>query len=143
MPERQPLERVYHTAALGPMAVARQQGGITWAEVWGDDTGILLWEDLESAAAWAIGQWGRPAVVVEIGRQDIRTGLLRAATDPDLRPWTSHRLWIYPEAIPFSTVRWHTYREDIAEPARVYELAISGTAAPPTDLPSGNITLPT
>jgi len=125
------------------MAVARQQGGITWAEAWADDQGILLWEDLESAAAWAIDQWGRPAVVVEIGRQDIRTGLLRAATDPDLRAHTSGRLWIYPEAIHFTTVRWHTYREDIAEPARVYELAISGTAAPQPDLPRGTITLPT
>ena len=143
MSQRPPIERVYFTAALGPMAVARQQGGITWAESWGEDQGILLWEDLESAAAWAIGQWGRPAVVVEIPREAIRTGLLRPATDASVLAYTSDRVWIYREPIEFTTVRWHTYREDLAEPARVYELAISGTAAPEPDLPSGTITLPT
>lgn len=143
MSKRPPIECVYWTASLGQMAVARAQGSITWSEQWADDTGILLWEDLESAAAWAIGQWGRPTVVLEIPRADIRTGLLRPIADGDLLRHTSERLWIYPDRIDFSTVRWHTYREDIAEPARVYELAISGTAAPPTDLPQGNIILPT
>ena len=143
MTKRPPIERVYWTASLGQMAVARAQGGITWSEQWADDTGILLWEDLESAAVWAIGQWGRPTVVVEIGRQDIRTGLLRPVTDRDLLVHTSARLWIYPDRIDFTTVRWHTYREDIAEPPRVYELAISGTPAAQPDLPRGTITLPT
>lgn len=125
------------------MAVARRDGGIGWSEQWAQGAGILLWEDLESAAAWAIGQWGRPTVVVEIERGAIDTTLLERVRDPDLASHSSDRMWIYPQAIEFGRVRWHTYREDLVEPARAYTVIIPGTAPPVGDLPTGTITLDT
>ena len=143
MSKRPPIERVYWTAALGPMAVARRDGGIGWSEQWADQRGILLWEDVESAADWAIGQWGRPTVVVEIERGAIDTSLLERVSDRDLARHSSDRMWIYPQAIEFGRVRWHTYREDLVEPARAYTVIIPGTAEPDRDLPTGTITLDT
>lgn len=143
MSTQPPIDRVYWTAAIGPVAVARRDGGIGWAEQWGPQRGILLWEDLTSAADWQIAQSGRPTVVVEIPRADIRTGLLARVADPELRAASGYRMWIYPEAIAFSHVRWHTYREDLVEPARAYTVIIPGTAEPDRDLPTGTITLDT
>ena len=143
MSKRPPIERVFFTAAIGPMAVVRQTGAITWAEQWADQQGILLWEDLDSAAAWQISQSGRPTVVLELGRDHIQTHLLEPVRDHQLRHWSQARMWIYPQAIALDQVRWHTYREEVAEPARVYRVSLPAVEATPQSLPRGVITLDT
>lgn len=144
MPRRPPIELVFWTASLGQMAVARAAGGIGWSEQWGLQTGILLWEDLESAADWQISRAGRPVVVLELPATTIDTALLETCQDPDIRRRTSARVWIYPQEIQFDHTRWHTYREEVLEPARTYQIVIPGSAqVAPRDLPTGNITLAT
>lgn len=115
--KRPPIDRLFFTAPIGQMAVARRDGGISWADAWGDQQGILLWEDQESAAVWQIERSGRPVVVVEFGRGDIDTSLLERVRDRELQRYTSARQWIYPQEIRFSHVRWHTYREELAQEA--------------------------
>ena len=143
-PHRPALERVYFTADIGRMAAARSIGGVLWAEDHRGQRGILLWEDLDDAATWQIGLAGRPTVVVEIPVVDIDRSLLEPALAPDYQCSAGRRTWIYPDAIAFSTVRWHTYRTELAEPAQVYRIDIPTVPGPdPGTLPQGIITLDT
>lgn len=120
--KRPPIDRVFWTAPIGQVAVARRDGGIHWADEWGDQQGILLWEHQQEAADWQIARSGRPVVVVEITRADIQTQSFQPVQAPELRLWARGRLWISGRAIQFSRVWWHTYREDLAQPAGWYEL---------------------
>lgn len=141
-PKRPPITRVYFTADIGRMAAARAVGGILWAEEHGDQRGILLWEHIDDAAQYQIGLTGRPTVVVEIDRADIDTALLEPALAPEYHCAGGRRSWIYGDAIAFGSVRWHTYREEIAEPARIYNIDIPRGDRPlEQDLPQGMITL--
>lgn len=141
-PNRPPVRVVYYTDDLGRMASARAIGGILWSHEHGDQRGVLLWESLQDASEWQIARAGRPTVVVEIDRQDLDMPELRRAAAVITTP--GQRAWIYPHAISFSAVRWHTFREELAEPARTYTIHIPGLADPPptpSDL-QGEIRLP-
>lgn len=139
--KRPPVERFYYTASLGQMAVARRDGGIYWREPWGDQEGILLWDDLEQASAWQITRAGRPAVVVEFDRSHVRTGLLVPVESPEVCVVPPGRAWVYPEEIWFEQVRWHTFREDLAQPAGHYTINLPEPVESQQDLPRGTITL--
>ena len=145
MSKRPPIERVFWSGTLGQCAIARVGGGIEWAEPWREQTGILLWESREDCAAWQIARAGRPVVVCEIGRADIATALLERVRDPDLSRLSRDRMWIYPDAITFTHVRWWTYREDVMEPEQRYIVIIPEVQRAPEGPPpgTGNIVLST
>ena len=60
--KRPPQRLFYFTADIGRMAVVRRDGGIFFQTPVGDQSGILLWSDLDAASAYQIGLTGRPAV---------------------------------------------------------------------------------
>ena len=141
--KRPPQRLFYFTADIGRMAVVRRDGGIFFQTPVGDQSGILLWSDLDSASAYQIGLTGRPAVVVEFDRSHIDTSRLERVQDPGVRPADPHRAWIYPDPIWFESVRWHTFREDLAEPARNYVWTMPDMhPADTTSLPQGTISIP-
>lgn len=97
------------------MARARAEGGITWAELWGQDQGILLWDSLRAASVWAEREWGSPWVVAEIPWSQL---------DPAwIQPWRMdlpgheqpYRTWLYLQEIQFDRVWWHRFQNQELE----------------------------
>ena len=141
--KRPPQKLFYFTADIGRMAVVRRDGGIFFQTPVGDQSGILLWSDLDSASAYQIAREGRPAVVVEFDRSHIDTARLERVRDLSVKPVNPDRAWIYPDPIWFESVRWHTFREDLAEPARNYVFTMPDMhPADTTSLPQGTISIP-
>ncbi len=125
------------------MAQARAQGAIEWSHEWPQGRGILLWESQEDAAAWQIARAGRPTVVLELGVEHILTGELERVSEPTMRQLSHQRMWLYPHPIHLRHVRWHTYRLEVAEPARVYRLDLPEGPPPEPAAVHGIITLDT
>ena len=141
--KRPPQPLFYFTADIGKMAVVRRDGGIFFQTPVGEQSGILLWSDLEPASEYQIGLTGRPAVVVEFDRSHIDTSRLERVQDPSVRPADPYRAWFYPDPILFDSVRWHTFREDLAEPARSYVWTMPDIDPADTQsLPQGTISIP-
>jgi hypothetical protein len=141
--KRPPQRLFYFTADIGRMAVVRRDGGIFFQTPVGDQSGILLWSHLDPASEYQIAREGRPAVVVEFDRSHIDTSLLERVEDPTVRPRDPYRAWIYPNPIWFESVRWHTFREDLAEPARTYVFTMPDMhPQDPLSLPQGTISIP-
>ena len=113
------LKRVYWTAELKKVAIARLQGGISWAELLyvndavGLQSGVLLFDTLESATAYIKRKNEEFAVVVELPIKSIEKELLlrcQEFTGTDLE----FRQWIYPNHIWFDSVKFHKF-ETVAE----------------------------
>lgn len=138
-----PLKRVYWTAELKKVAIARLQGGISWAELIlvndaiGLQQGVLLFDSLEAAGAY-IGQKKEDfAVVVELPIASIEKELLVRCQEFSARDFDGEfRQWIYPNHIWFDRVKFHKF-ETVAEDQTA---AITATEA--TIDQSGTITLP-
>lgn len=114
-----PLRKVYWTAELKKVAIARLQGGISWAElVYVNDAvglqpGVLLFDSLEAATAYVQRRSEEFAVVVELPVKSIERELLvrcNEFTGTDLE----FRQWIYPNHIWFDRVKFHKI-ETVAE----------------------------
>lgn len=114
-----PLKRVYWTAELKKVAIARLQGGISWAELLyvndavGLQSGVLLFDTLEAATAYIKRKNEDFAVVVELPIKSIERELLvrcQEFTGTDLE----FRQWIYPNHIWFDRVKFHKI-ETVAE----------------------------
>ena len=139
--KRARLQRLYFTGDLGRMAVARRDGGIYWAEEIGTQRGILLFDDLQAAAEYQKSQAGYPFVVGEFGRQCVDVELLERVANAVPHYSGDYRAWVYPQAIGFDTVRWHTYRE-VAEQPEPFTIVIPNTPDPNAQpLPTGVIVL--
>lgn len=129
-----PLRRVFTTGTLAQMAIAKNQGGITWAEAIGEQQGILLFDQLDSCARYHQRRWASwPFVICEFEREVIRVGLLvpvQVGQEP------GERAWLYPEEIWFERSWWHKHEQQ----------AIAQAPAPVTTrvlAKSGNISIPT
>lgn len=118
-----PLRKVYWTAELKKVAIARLQGGISWAELLlvndsvGLQPGVLLFDTLAAATAYALRKKEQFAVVVELPVGSIEKELLVrceefAGTDLEFRQW------IYPNHIWFDRVKFHKI-ETVTESATV------------------------
>jgi len=106
------LKKVFWTAELKKVAIARLQGGISWAELLyvndavGLQPGVLLFDTLEAATAYIKRKAEDFAVVVELPIRSIEKELLVRCsefTGTDLE----FRQWIYPNHIWFDRVRFH------------------------------------
>lgn len=141
------LKTLFAVDAIGPMAVARSQGGIFWAHQYGDLQGILLFDRLEAAAAYQIAQHGYPFVIAEFGRGCVDMDLADRVRDivPDYDE--DYRAWVYADAIAFGDVRWHQYQQvpdgiGIPLDQRAVTAQIVATnRVEPRDLPSGNVVI--
>lgn len=143
-----PLRTLFLTDRIGPMAVARVRGGVTWSHRWGDLQGILFWSSLAAAEAWQQAQGSWPFVIAEFGRGCVDMDLaLPWHTDlPTLPPHS--RAWVYPHEIWFGDVRWYQYqREAVPLPQDPHAAITASIVIPnritPRDLPQGVITLAT
>lgn len=114
-----PLKKVYWTAELKKVAIARLQGGISWAELLlvndsvGLQPGVLLFDTLEAATAYALRKKEQFAVVVELPVNSIEKELLVRCQEfggSNLE----FRQWIYPNHIWFDRVKFHKI-ETVAE----------------------------
>ena len=113
------LKRVYWTAELKKVAIARLQGGISWAELLlvndsvGLQSGVLLFDNIEAAHAYIRRKNEDFAVIVELPVNSIEKELLvrcQEFTGTDLE----FRQWIYPNHIWFDRVKFHKF-ETVAE----------------------------
>lgn len=126
-----PLTRLFTTGTLAQMAIARNQGGITWADQVGEEQGILLFDQLETCARWHQHHYDSwPFVVCEFERAAIRVGMLRPVS---VGQSPGERAWIYPEEIWFERTWWHKHEQVQPDPVQPRILA--------TNQPTGNITL--
>lgn len=129
--KRPAIQSLFHTASLDRMAVARLQGGISWAEDLGRQQGILLWDSREAATAWAEEQWGLPVIVVEIPRGSLDFDHLEPWQDP--WSWNQpYRAYCYHQAIEFDWVRWyrvmpeaHSLMPEWLQPAEVTTITVT------------------
>ena len=145
-----PLKRVYWTAELKKVAIARLQGGISWAELLlvndsvGLQQGILLFDNLEAAHAYISRRKEDFQIVVELPVKSIEKELLvrcQEFTGTDLE----FRQWIYPNHIWFDAVKFHkfeTVAEDQTQKLNQAELDRINSGAAQITL-NGTITLPT
>lgn len=131
-----PLRRLFTTGTLKQMAVARYQGGITWAnnifvnEARGVESGILLFDSQAAAEAYQKRQGGYPFVVCEFPVTAINKDLLSRCEEVAPHVYSGEfRQWIYPQAIVFDRCWWHTYKETLEQTV--------------TELPPGEIILRT
>jgi hypothetical protein len=160
MPKNQPqppaLKQVYWTAELKKVAIARLQGGISWAEsIWigggrEREPGILLFDTAEAAQAYIARKAEDFQIVVELPVSSIQKELLvrcREFTGTDLE----FRQWIYPSHIWFDSVKFHRF-ETVAEPQDWANLAATPVRATvlassrPRNVtidPDGTISIPT
>lgn len=152
------LKRVYWTAELKKVAVARLQGGVSWAELIlvndsvGLQQGVLLFDTLESAHAYISRRKEPFAVVVELPVKSIERELLVRCQEFAARDFEGEfRQWIYPNHIWFDRVKFHkfeTVAEDQTAQLNQAELdrmnsGIGSTAADVVIDLNGTITLPT
>ena len=126
------LRKVYWTAELKKVAIARLQGGISWAELVyvndsvGLQSGVLLFDTLESATAYIRRKNEEFAVIVELPVSSIEKELLlrcQEFTGTDLE----FRQWIYPNHIWFDRVKFHTVQQVVDQPEgpRVVDLTVT------------------
>ena len=151
-----PLKKVYWTAELGKVAIAKLQGGITWSEriiigaLTGSENGILLFDNLQAAYQY-IKQRAEEdsAVIVEIPvkRHIDLDGLKRCDQfQPPAEFTEPFRQWSYTAgAIVFDRVKFHTIQEVPDEPE--VEATVALVPKPVTgsilaSSKSGNIILP-
>ncbi|CAB4166069.1 hypothetical protein UFOVP849_13 [uncultured Caudovirales phage] len=122
-----PLKQVYWTAELKKVAIARLQGGISWAELImvndsvGLQPGVLLFDSLAAATAYIRQKNEDFAVVVELPVKSIEKELLVRCQEfggTDLE----FRQWIYPNHIWFDRVKFHKI-ETVAEEVDICDLA--------------------
>ena len=146
------LKRVYWTAELKKVAIARLQGGISWAELIlvndsvGLQQGILLFDTLEAAHAYIARRKEPFAVVVELPVKSIEKELLVRCQEFSGHEFKGEfRQWIYPNHIWFDSVRFHkfeTVTEDQTPKLNQAELDRINSGAAQITL-NGTITLPT
>lgn len=160
-----PLKRVYWTAELRKVAIARLQGGISWAELIlvndaiGLQQGVLLFDSLEAATAYIQRRKEDFAVVVELPITAIEKELLVRCQEYSGTEFKGEfRQWIYPNHIWFDRVKFHKI-ETVAERAElpppdfstimqhaIPEVQLVGALSAPTTLvtgPDGIITVST
>jgi hypothetical protein len=140
-----PLKRVYWTAELKKVAVARLQGGISWAELLlvndsvGLQQGVLLFDSVEAAHAYISRRKEPFAVVVELPVKSIERELLVRCQEFEPRDFAGEfRQWIYPNHIWFDRVKFHKF-ETVAEDQTA---VVSQQAQEATVDLNGTITLP-
>lgn len=116
-----PLKKVYWTAELKKVAIARLQGGISWAELLlvndsvGLQQGVLLFDTLEAATAYIKRKSEDFQVVVELPVGSIEKELLVRCQEFEPRGSNlEFRQWIYPNHIWFDRVKFHKI-ETVAE----------------------------
>jgi hypothetical protein len=116
-----PLKRVYWTAELKKVAIARLQGGISWAELLlvndsvGLQQGILLFDTLEAAHAYIARRKEDFQIVVELPVKSIEKELLVRCQEFSGHEFKGEfRQWIYPNHIWFDAVKFHKF-ETVAE----------------------------
>lgn len=148
------LKQVYWTAELRKVAIARLQGGISWAELIQVEPdqlpqpGVLLFDTLEAAHAYIARSREDFAVVVELPVTAIQKQLLvrcQEFVNTDLE----FRQWIYPHHIWFDSVRFHKFSTvaqevdpaELASPVRA-EVIASSRRPGVTITPDGTITIP-
>jgi len=146
------LKRVYWTAELRKVAIARLQGGVSWAELIlvndavGLQQGILLFDSLEAAHAYIKRRKEDFQIVVELPVKSVEKELLVRCQEYSAHEFDGEfRQWIYPNHIWFDSVKFHkfeTVTEDQTQKLNDAELARinSGVAQITLD---GTITLPT
>ena len=111
-----PLKRVYWTAELKKVAIARLQGGVSWAELIlvndsvGLQQGILLFDTKEAAHAYISRRKEDFQIVVELPVKSIEKELLVRCQEFSAREFAGEfRQWIYPRHIWFDSVRFHKF----------------------------------
>jgi hypothetical protein len=111
-----PLTRVYWTAELKKAAIARLQGGISWAELLlvndsvGLQQGVLLFDNLEAAHAYIKRRGEEFQIVVELPIKSIEKELLVRCNEFDRHHFDGEfRQWIYPNHIWFDAVKFHKF----------------------------------
>ena len=136
------LKRLFTTGTLKQMAVARYQGGITWAQnIFVNDSvgiqqGILLFDSLEAATEYQRRQGGLPLVVCEFPVKSIEKELLLRCEEYR-NPNLEFRQWIYPTAIVWDRCWWHTVKEVAeeyvpAEPPTLASTVVLASSRPQT-----------
>ena len=146
------LKRVYWTAELKKVAIARLQGGVSWAELIlvndsvGLQQGVLLFDTLEAAHAYIARKKEPFAVVVELPIKSIEKELLVRCQEFSGHEFAGEfRQWIYPNHIWFDAVKFHkfeTVTEDQTLKLNQAELDRINSGAAQITL-DGTITLPT
>jgi hypothetical protein len=113
------LKKIYWTAELKKVAIARLQGGISWAELLlvndsiGMQQGVLLFDSLDAAHAYIKRRAEPFQVVVELPITAIQKELLVRCSEFGGTA-LEFRQWIYPNHIWFDAVRFHKF-ETVAE----------------------------
>jgi hypothetical protein len=111
-----PLKKIYWTAELKKAAIARLQGGISWAELIlvndsvGLQQGVLLFDSLEAAHAYIRLKNEDFQIVVELPIKSIEKELLVRCNEFDTHHYDQpFRQWIYPNHIWFDSVKFHKF----------------------------------
>jgi hypothetical protein len=152
-----PLKRVYWTAELKKVAIARLQGGISWAELIlvndsvGLQQGVLLFDTLESATAYIKRKAEDFAVVVELPIAAVEKELLVRCQEFSGSEFKGEfRQWIYPNHIWFDAVKFHkietvTEQQELPKPDfstimqhAIPQVKLVGDLQPPTTLVTGD-----
>ena len=127
------LKRIYWTAELKKVAIARLQGGISWAELLlvndsvGLQQGILLFDTKEAAHAYIARRKENFQIVVELPVKSIEKQLLVRCAEFEPREFAGEfRQWIYPNHIWFDAVKFHKF-ETVAEEQDMAALAAVNT----------------
>ena len=143
------------TAELKKVAIARLQGGISWAELIlvndavGLQQGVLLFDSLEAATAYIKRKAEDFAVVVELPIAAIEKELLVRCQEFSGAEFKGEfRQWIYPNHIWFDRVRFHKI-ETVAEEQDMASLApppvqarVFASSRDVTITPDGTINIP-
>lgn len=139
------LKQVYWTAELKKVAIARLQGGVSWAELLlvndsvGLQQGILLFDTKEAAHAYISRRKEDFQIVVELPVKSIEKELLVRCQEYSAHDFDGEfRQWIYPNHIWFDAVKFHkfeTVTEDqtdaINTQAREARIDLNGTISIP------------
>jgi hypothetical protein len=139
------LKRVYWTAELKKVAIARLQGGVSWAELIlvndsvGLQQGILLFDSLEAAHAYIKRKAEPFQIVVELPVKSIEKELLVRCEEYSGREFEGEfRQWIYPNHIWFDAVKFHKFEtvtedqtESLNQQAREAKIDLNGTISIP------------
>lgn len=137
------LKKIYWTAELKKVAIARLQGGISWAELLlvndsiGMQQGVLLFDTLDAAHAYIKRKAEPFQVVVELPVTAIQKELLVRCSEFGGTA-LEFRQWIYHNHIWFDQVKFHKF-ETVAEDQTD---AINTQAREATIDVTGTITLP-
>ena len=123
------LKKVYWTAELKKVAIARLQGGVSWAELLlvndsvGLQQGILLFDNIDAAHAYIKRKKEDFQIIVELPVKSIEKELLVRCQEFSAREFKEEfRQWIYPNHIWFDSVKFHKF-ETVAEEQDMAKLA--------------------